>query len=236
VDHKRHTRQILDAYSDLMKDLKVPPKETPEKKEKSPRTIQFDFDLGEHLIQDRRKSEKRKPDLTLDPDKNRDRTAGKEVPPGTRAVPEVPEKQPRKIIQLDSLDPITHYYHHLSYICVLVPRLEEHQLKGAIGDDLRHWLKQLCLAFGWRLTQLDLNPGYLQWVMIASPGVAPATLIKKIQEHTSRRLFQSYPHLEDQNPSGEFWAVGCVLISGRKLLPDALINKIISNIRIQQGF
>jgi REP element-mobilizing transposase RayT len=82
---------------------------------------------------------------------------------------------------------------------------------------------------------MDVQAAYLQWVMITPPEIAPVSFMSRIQEHTSRWVFQSYPDLINQNPSGEFWAVGKVILSGRYLLSRATIENVVQKIRAQQG-
>lgn len=144
-------------------------------------------------------------------------------------------KEEAQELALSHLDPITEHFHYLSYCCVLVPRFPEHKLEGGLIDDLQQWLKLLCQAFGWRLVKMDVQAAYLQWVMITPPEIAPVSFMSRIQEHTSRWVFQSYPDLINQNPSGEFWAVGKVILSGRYLLSRATIENVVQKIRAQQG-
>ena len=112
--------------------------------------------------------------------------------------------------------------HDLAYTCVLIPRLPEHLLSRDLGTLLNQSVSRLCLAYGWRLEHLAVRPQYLHWVVNVSPDVSPAKVIRIIREKTSEIIFEERPTLGKENPSGDFWAPGFMVLHGRSLTGERL--------------
>jgi len=124
--------------------------------------------------------------------------------------------------------------HDLAYACVLIPRLPSHLLSGDLGALLNRSVTRLCLAFGWRLEHLAVRPQYLQWVVNVNPEVSPAKVIRVIRDQTSELIFGEIPQLSKENPSGDFWAPGYMVVHGRSLSGDR-VRDFIRQTRTQQG-
>ncbi len=135
-------------------------------------------------------------------------------------------------LQLEAVSPALY---HLSYACLLVPRFTSHHLIGDIADRLSEWLPQICIAFGWRLEYLAVRPEYLQWVVNVPPATAPARIMHVIGRQASERIFTEFPRLRKENPSGDFWAPGYVIIGSTQPLPSQLVRDYIEQIRRRQG-
>jgi len=135
----------------------------------------------------------------------------------------------------EELRPISPALHSLYYACVLLPRLPQHHLTGDLAAHLSAWLNQLCLAYGWRLEQQSIHPDYLQWIVNVSPNTSPKNVIRVLRRLLSRRIFTEFPSRAQENPSGDFWAPGYLLMSGSRPPPDYVIQKFIQNTRIYQG-
>ena len=125
--------------------------------------------------------------------------------------------------------------HDLAYACVLVPRLSEHRLEGVISSLLNVEVARLCLAFGWRLENLMVASRFLQWVVSVSPHVPAADVILNIRDKTSALIFKEFPRLSSENPSGDFWAPGFLVVHGRMQIPGSLIDDYIKQTRRKQG-
>jgi DNA-binding response OmpR family regulator/REP element-mobilizing transposase RayT len=125
--------------------------------------------------------------------------------------------------------------YNLSYACVLIPRLPQHTLTGDLGRRMGEWLQTIHLAFGWRLAHLAVRPSYLLWVSDISPKTSPASLIKTIRKQISGWVFQEFPRLEEENPSGEFWAPGYMMITTGQLPKAEELQAYIQNTRSRQG-
>ena len=140
--------------------------------------------------------------------------------------------QPEGEIQLE---PTSASLHDLAYACVLIPRLPGHLLTGDLNLLLNQALSRLCLAFDWRLEHLAIRPQYLHWVVSVSPDVSPADVVRTIRQQTSALIFEELPRLARENPSGDFWASGFMVVHGHHSLTAALLQDFIEQMRNRQG-
>ena len=133
------------------------------------------------------------------------------------------------------VEPVSPSMYNLTYACVLIPRFPEHQLTGDVEQRLTDWITHLCVAFGWRLEQLLIDPEYIQWMVNVPPNTSPGYLMRTIREHTSRRMFVEFPTMEQDNPAGDFWAPGYLVLGTPQSPPAALIEEFMENTRNRQG-
>jgi REP element-mobilizing transposase RayT len=127
-------------------------------------------------------------------------------------------------------------YYSLYYACLLVPRLPGHQLIGDLSAHLPRYVRQIFLAYGWRLKYIDIKPDSYQWIASLPPHVPPGKIVSVVRRHTSERIFTDFPHFAKDNPSGDFWAPGYLLMSGQDMLPERVTKYFIEQTRRQQGF
>jgi CheY-like chemotaxis protein/REP element-mobilizing transposase RayT len=135
----------------------------------------------------------------------------------------------------EELRPITPAIHGLFYACLLIPRLPQHHLTGDLASQLSDWMSQLCLAFGWRLDFISIRPDYLQWIASVPPTTSPSYLMRVIRQQTSQRIFAMFPTLERDNPSGDFWAPGYLIMSSSQPPPPHVVKEFIQQTRHYQG-
>ena len=133
------------------------------------------------------------------------------------------------------LRPINPTLHSLYYFCLLIPRLPQHHLVGNLPKILTEAMNQVCLAFGWCLDHLSIRPDYCQWIVHVHPATSPSTLMRVVRQKTSRRIFEAMPALRVDNPSGDFWAPGYLIMSGSRLPKAAIIKDFILRTRQYQG-
>lgn len=133
------------------------------------------------------------------------------------------------------LEPASPAMYNLNYACLLVPRFDTHHLTGDMADRLAGWVPQICVAFGWRLEHIALRPEYLQWVVSVPPATAPGYIMRIIRQHSSDRVFKEFPRLKDENPSGDFWAPGYLIMGGSQPHPQKLVRDFIEQTRQRQG-
>ncbi|MCL4258733.1 MAG: transposase [Anaerolineales bacterium] len=122
----------------------------------------------------------------------------------------------------------------LSYAYVLAPRLPEHRLEGDLAEKLAAWLPQLCVAFAWRLEHLSIQPGFVQWMVSLPAETAPESVVHTLETHLSERIFDEFSRLKRDNPSGEFFAPGFLVMNGG-LPTDAQVADFIAHTRSRQG-
>lgn len=123
----------------------------------------------------------------------------------------------------------------ISYSCVLIPRFSDHYLTGDLVQDLGTWMKNICIAYGWRLDALSIRPGYIHWIMAVPLTASPARFIKTICQQTSQKIFDDYPRFKRINPSLDFWAPSFSVTSGSAPQSMEEINAYILQVRKQQG-
>jgi len=180
----------------------------------------------EHVVEDF--------DATM-PSKSRRRPETPIRRPGTG---ELDETRPHSITEVAGrvmLDPITPGLYNLTYACLLVPRFTSHYLTGDLSDRLSEWLPQICVAFGWRLEYLAVRPEYVQWVVNVPPAASPGYLMRIMRQQTSEKIFAEFPRLSKENPSGDFWAPGYLIMGGTQPHPPQLVKDYIKQTRTRQG-
>jgi REP element-mobilizing transposase RayT/CheY-like chemotaxis protein len=156
------------------------------------------------------------------------------------AKPEVTQPEPSSAPEpeeasLDILEPAFPGICNLSYACTMIPRMPQHSVEGDLAKCLSEWTQQLCLAYGWRLDRLVIDPEYVGWVMNVPPTASPSTLMHIFRQQTSARIFADFPALGRDNPSGEFWAPGYLIMSSNRLPLDPLVKDFIQQTRRRQG-
>lgn len=123
---------------------------------------------------------------------------------------------------------------NLTFACLLVPRVPGHCLTGDLAFCLAEQVPQICLAYGWRLEQIAIQPDYLGWVVRAAPSTAPGRIIRVARQRTSRRIFTDFPSLEGENSSGDFWAPGYFIASADSLPAESQVRDFIHQTRLYQ--
>jgi REP element-mobilizing transposase RayT len=123
----------------------------------------------------------------------------------------------------------------LNYACLLVPRFTIHYMTGDLADRISEWMPNICIAFGWRLEFLAVRPEYLQWVVNVTPNTSPGYLMRIMRQQTSERVFHEFPRLKRDNPSGDFWAPGYLIMGGLQPHPQQLVKDYIKQTRQRQG-
>ena len=133
------------------------------------------------------------------------------------------------------IEPITAGLYHLTYACLLVPRFSAHYLTGDLSDKIGIWLPNVCIAFGWRLEYLSVRPEYLQWVVNVQPNTSPGYLMRIMRQQTSEKIFADFGRFKKDNPSGDFWAPGYLIMGGSQPHPQQLVRDYIRQTRQRQG-
>ena len=188
---------------------------------------QEDGQTVEHVVEDF--------DATM-PSKSRPRPET----PIRRPMPgELDETRPHSITEVAGrvmLEPISPGLYNLTYACLLVPRFSSHYLTGDMADRISEWLPQICIAFGWRLEYMAVRPEYVQWVLNVPPATSPGYLMRIMRQQTSEKIFVEFPRMKKENPSGDFWAPGYLIMGGTQPHPPQLVKDYIKQTRTRQGY
>ncbi len=151
---------------------------------------------------------------------------------------ELDETRPHSITEVAGrviLEPVSPGLYHLNYACLLVPRFSSHYLTGDLADRLGDWLPHICVAFGWRLEFMAVRPEYMQWVVSVPPNTSPGYLMRIMRQQTSEKVFVDFPRMKKENPSGDFWAPGYLIMGGTQPHPQQLVKDYIKQTRQRQG-
>lgn len=140
----------------------------------------------------------------------------------------------RVVSQTGRLEPLAAGSYDLHYAYVLIPRLPTHLLEGDLAEKLAQWLPQLCLAFAWRLKNISIQPQFMQWMLSMSPDASPESVVHTLEKHLSERIFDEFPKLKRENPSGQFFAPGFLIVNGT-LPPADMVSEYIQQTRVRQG-
>ena len=151
---------------------------------------------------------------------------------------ELDETRPHSITEVAGrviLEPTSAGMYHLNYACLLVPRFTSHYLTGDLAERLGEWFPNICIAFGWRLEFMAIRPEYMQWVISVPPNTSPGYLMRIMRQQTSEKIFAEFPRLQRENPSGDFWAPGYLIMGGSQPHPQQLVKDYIKQTRDRQG-
>jgi REP element-mobilizing transposase RayT/DNA-binding response OmpR family regulator len=133
------------------------------------------------------------------------------------------------------LEPVSAAVYNLDYACLLLPRFPHHHLTGDLLEQLGEWVPHICIAFAWRLEYISVRPDYLQWIVNVPPATSPGYLMRMVRQHTSEKIFSDFPRFKNDNPSGDFWAPGYLIMGGSQPAPAQLIKDFILQTRQRQG-
>jgi REP element-mobilizing transposase RayT len=123
-----------------------------------------------------------------------------------------------------------------SFVCLLVPRFEEHTLVGDLSDSLHTWMRDICISFGWNLKFIEISPNYLHWIMTVKITSSPAEFMNIVRKTTSNKIFDEFPRFSEQNMSKKFWAPYYYVGVGNVPYSKPSIQSFIDQIRMEQGF
>jgi REP element-mobilizing transposase RayT len=165
--------------------------------------------------------------------------ANRPVTPARPPQPgELDETRPHSITEVAGrviMEPASPGLYQLNYACLLVPRFNSHYLTGDLAARMGEWLPNICIAFGWRLEFVAIRPEYMQWVVSVPPNTSPGYLMRIMRQQTSEKIFAEFPRMKRENPSGDFWAPGYLIMGGTQPHPQQLVKDYIKQTRDRQG-
>lgn len=163
--------------------------------------------------------------------------AGESEPPSPldrSTQPQTPAQVPSTPQQAERPEALAAAAPGLKYSFVMIPRLPKHRLKGDLAEKLAVWLPELCLAFAWNLERISIQMDSLQWTINVPSDSAPETAAKLLDKHLSAYIFEDFPRLGRDNPSGHFWAPEYLIVNGAQPSLEK-ISEYIQQTRARQG-
>lgn len=122
------------------------------------------------------------------------------------------------------------------YTCLLLTRLPGNKLRGQLGKQLKEWLPEMCIAFGWNLDGMAIRPEYIQWTTRLAPAISPANLVRIVRKNTSEKIFSQHPGMRPIDGSDDFWAPGYLIIRGSQPPTQKALFEFIQLTRKRQGY
>ena len=122
-----------------------------------------------------------------------------------------------------------------SFVCLLIPRFEEHILIGDLADNLHTWMKDTCISFGWNIKFIKISPNYLHWIMTVKIDTSPVEFMNIVRSTTSNKIFDEFPRFSKKNLSKRFWAPLYFVGVGNLPYSKSAIQSFIEQIRMEQG-
>jgi REP element-mobilizing transposase RayT len=146
-----------------------------------------------------------------------------------------PGKDAGQVSRNVHLEPFENRVYDMSYACLLIPRDPEHLLVGKVADFIQKTIQNVCIAFGWHLVQVQVQPEYFQWVVSAKVGTPPSKCIHMIREETSKGILAAFRDYRAGEEYSDFWAPGYLVLVGDEPHPANIIQEFIKLTRQQQG-
>jgi REP element-mobilizing transposase RayT len=133
------------------------------------------------------------------------------------------------------LEPVLQQPYIISYVCLLIPRFENHDIAGDMVEYLHGWMSAIAISYTWKLEWIEIQKGHLQWLLSVPVAVPPAHFFRIIRQNTSGRIFEEFPRFRQENVGKDFWAPGHMLIVGKRPHAPEMISEFVRLTRLQQG-
>jgi putative transposase len=114
--------------------------------------------------------------------------------------------------------------YNLQYSCLLIPRFPSHRLTSNQAEMIAECVKNTNISYGWRLDAVEVHPDYLRLTTSLPPFIAPTKYLNIIRKVTSKKVFDDIPSYKEENPSGDYWAPGYIIIGGKNAISDQLVS------------
>lgn len=128
-----------------------------------------------------------------------------------------------------------HALYRLTYAYVWVPKLPKSRMIGDLAARLDEWIRNLALAYDWRVERLDVRADHVALALSAAPSTAPERVVRILKRATSEKILAEFPRLAADHPAGDFWAPGYLLIGPDQHLTPQTVRDFIAYVRREQG-
>jgi REP element-mobilizing transposase RayT/CheY-like chemotaxis protein len=125
--------------------------------------------------------------------------------------------------------------YNLTYSCLLIPRFASNPSTNEREKEIAECIKHLHTSHGWRLESIKVQPDYLLWASNFPPTITPSKHIDAIRKETSKLLYEGFPTHKRENPSGDYWAPGYLIVGGKNAISDQLVSAYSKHNRMKHG-
>jgi REP element-mobilizing transposase RayT len=119
--------------------------------------------------------------------------------------------------------------------CIMLPRLPWHKISGDLANKMPARIKQISLAFGFRLNRIVIKPDYVLWFVFLPEELSVDQVVGTVKQFSSIWIFEEFPKIRLENPSGDFWAPGYLVINAERPIQQTIIDTFIQQTRSRQG-
>ena len=102
----------------------------------------------------------------------------------------------------------SHAVYELGYHFVWIPKRRRPLLQDRLARRLAELLREICDDHGWQCRDLSIQADHVHVFLEAPPRWSASHIIQALKGTTARTLFQEFPHLRAELPSGELWSDG----------------------------
>ncbi|MBI3360007.1 MAG: IS200/IS605 family transposase [Chloroflexi bacterium] len=128
-----------------------------------------------------------------------------------------------------------HGLYNLTYTIVWLPKLPKTRLIGDITVRLNEWIRNIALAYDWRVERLEVRADCIVLVAMCPPATAPERVVNILKRSTSERVFAEFPRPAADHPARDFWAPGYLLLGAGQTLTPQQVGDYIAYTRREQG-
>ena len=118
-----------------------------------------------------------------------------------------------------------HTVYRVAYHFVWVPRYRRKILIGDVVNKLEELIRGICIARGWEVEALTVQPDHVHLFVGCPPREAPARVMNVIKSITARELYVEYPRLRRSHWGGRLWADGYYVGSAGDHVTSDLIKR-----------
>ena len=98
----------------------------------------------------------------------------------------------------------SHAVYELGYHIVWVTKFRKPVLAGAVEIITRRIIAETCVAYGWKLEEIEVMPDHVHIFVRSDPQTSPGEIAKTIKSISAVRVFYEFPKLKKQ----KFWGSG----------------------------
>ncbi|MFR0564227.1 IS200/IS605 family transposase [Bifidobacterium boum] len=98
----------------------------------------------------------------------------------------------------------SHQVYELGYHIIFCTKYRNKVLEGDVAVTCRHAIAEACVAYGWKLEEIEVMPDHVHMFVTAPPQTAPAEIAKTVKSISAVKIFTTYPSLKGRR----FWGSG----------------------------
>lgn len=98
----------------------------------------------------------------------------------------------------------SHSVYELGYHIVWATKFRKPVLVDAVAIIARRIIAESCVAYGWKLKEIEIMPDHVHLFVRADPHTSPGEIAKTLKSLSAVRVFYEFPKIKKQ----KFWGSG----------------------------